>query len=484
LKKAELDIHLHEKQSLAFNSTATEILYGGAAGGGKSHLMRIASIIWASEIAGLQIYLFRRVRDDLSKNHMEGPNGYRQLLSSWIDAKFIEIVGEEIRFWNGSKIYLCHCKDERDRFKYQGAEIHVLLVDELTHFSEVIYRFLRGRVRCIGLEIPEKYKGQFPRIVAGSNPGNIGHIWVKRAFIDGVVPLEVRHMPDSEGGMLRQFIPARLDDNPSMTTDDPLYRQRLRGLGSQALVKAMEEGDWNIIEGAYFDCWNTEKHVIEPFEMPDHWLRARSFDWGSASPFSCGWWAVVGEEFEKNGKTFQRGSVIRYREWYGATPEGKGLKMDVEDIADGILQRTHEHIDYSVADTSIFDEDGGPSKAERMARRGLVFRRADKRRIPGWDSFRRRLIGDENGPMAFWFNTCVNSINHLPALQHDDHRPEDVRTDSDDHEADETRYFFMSRPWAVRAKEVKRFKEPELPTIGSLIKDLERKPKKKIAVHI
>jgi len=470
MKKSPLHIKLHEKQSFAFNSIATEILYGGAAGGGKSHLMRMSSIMWASEIAGLQIYLFRRVRDDLAKNHMEGPNGYRQLLSEWIHGGLVDIVGDEIRFWNGSRIYLCHCKDERDRFKYQGAEIHVLLIDELTHFTETIFRFLRSRVRCIGISIPDKYKGQFPKILCGSNPGNIGHVWVKRAFIDSVIPLEIRKMCDSEGGMLRQFIPARLDDNPSMDKDDPLYRIRLRGLGSEALVKAMEDGDWNIIEGAYFDCWSTEKHVIKPFEIPHHWLKVRSFDWGSASPFSCGWWAVVGEECTVNDVFMQRGSVIRYREWYGATSEGKGLKMVVEDIADGILGRGFEKIAYSVADTSIFDEDGGPSKAERMASRGLVFRRADKRRVPGWDQFRRRLVGNEDGPMAFWFDTCLNSINHIPALQHDTHRPEDIGTDSDDHEADETRYFFMSRPWTVKLEPKIENKEP---TIGEVVKFLE-----------
>ena len=105
------------------------------AGGGKSHLMRVAAIVWASAIPGLQIYLFRRIRDDLIKNHMEGPKGFRSILAAWVLCGFCKIVDDEIRFWNGSKIYLCHCKDEKDRFKYLGAEIHVLLIDELTMYS-------------------------------------------------------------------------------------------------------------------------------------------------------------------------------------------------------------------------------------------------------------------------------------------------------------------------------------------------------------
>ena len=127
---AALNINLHDKQQQAFDSEATEIMYGGAAGGGKSHLMRMSAITWCAEIPGLQVYLFRRIRDDLVKNHMEGPSGFREFLAGWVECGFCQIVEDEIRFWNGSKIYLCHCKDEKDRFKYQGAEIHLLLIDE------------------------------------------------------------------------------------------------------------------------------------------------------------------------------------------------------------------------------------------------------------------------------------------------------------------------------------------------------------------
>src|SRR5260221_332279 len=195
MSSAEVNLPLHPKQAEALNTLGTEVLYGGAAGGGKSHLMRCAAIVWCASIPGLQVYLFRRIKDDLHKNHIEGPKGFPVLLAAWIVAGLVKIVEDEIRFWNGSKIYLCHCKDEKDRFKYLGAEIHVLLVDELTTFSDVIYRFLRGRVRAVGINVPDALKGQFPRILASSNPGNIGHAWVKRAFIDGALPMQLRQMP-------------------------------------------------------------------------------------------------------------------------------------------------------------------------------------------------------------------------------------------------------------------------------------------------
>ena len=215
-QSAAINLNLHHKQSIALDTEATEVLYGGAAGGGKSHLIRVAAVIWCAAIAGLQVYLFRRVREDLLKNHMEGPKGFRSLLAPWVTCGFVRIVDDEIRFWNGSRVYLCHCKDDKDIYKYQGAEIHVLLIDELTHFTDAMYRFLRNRVRMVGINLPANYKGRFPRILAGANPGNIGHLFVKRAFVDGAETYDIRQMSPEEGGMKRQFIPALLEDNPSM----------------------------------------------------------------------------------------------------------------------------------------------------------------------------------------------------------------------------------------------------------------------------
>lgn len=452
-----LDFSLHQKQGLAFRSPATEILYGGAAGGGKSHLMRVAAVTWCALIAGLQVYLFRRISEDLVKNHIEGPKGLRAMLAPWVLAGLVSIVEDEIRFWNGSKIYLCHCKDEKDRFKYLGAEIHVLLLDELTTFTEVIYRFLRSRVRAVGLNLPPELVGTFPRILASSNPGNLGHHWVKAAFIDGHQPLEVWRTPDEEGGMLRQFIPAKLEDNPSMASDDPNYRARLRGLGAPALVKAMEDGDWNVIAGAFFNEFSTERHVVKPFEIPAHWTRFRAADWGSAKPFSIGWYAVSDGEIA----SIPRGALVKYREWYGmqSGQPNVGLKLTAEKVAAGILEREApgEQIDYSVMDPAAFAQDGGPSIAERMSMAGVYFHPADNARagkrgaMGGWDLLRERLEGEDGRPMIYFFETCVHTIRTIPALQHDEMRPEDVDTDSEDHAGDETRYACAARPWVREA---------------------------------
>lgn len=447
---------LHPKQLTALNSPATEILYGGAAGGGKSHLLRIAAIVFCAAIAGLQVYLFRRISDDLIRNHVEGPQGFHALLAPWIALNWVKIVEDEIRFWNGSKIYLRHCETEKDRFKYQGAEIHLLLIDELTHFTEVVYRFLRSRVRMAGIELPTQYEGMFPRVICGSNPGNIGHHWVKATFIDSRVPLDMWRAERSSGGMIRQFIPSRLNDNPSIDPDE--YSGKLSGLGSPALVKAMLEGDWNVIAGAFFPEFSSEKHICEPFELPKHLTRFRAMDWGSASPTAVAWFAVASDELTSpDGVVIPRGALIQYREWYAAVSPNVGLKWDAERIAEGIRVRDGaDTFQYSVLDPSAFKHDGGPSIAERMAAppHKVNFQPADNTRsrgtgpIGGWDLLRSRLRGDDDGhPMIFWFNTCTESIRTLPALQHDEKKPEDADTDGDDHMPDAIRYGCSSRPW-------------------------------------
>lgn len=487
---ARLKLELQWKQWVAFSSIATETLYGGAAFGGKSHLMRVAAITWCTEIARLNVYIFRRVEDDLIKNHMEGPHGFRQLLAEWVSLGLVKIVETEIRFvFNGSRIFLCHCKDPNHRFKYHGAEIHVLMVDELTTFLEVIYRYLRFRVRMVGAKkdkdgnylatYPKKYrKGEvgpdgktvnpwdlFPRVLCGSNPGNIGHHWVKREFIDAASPMELWDTPDDAGGMHRQFVPARLQDNKIGVAEDPDYVKRMRGLMDQALVKAMEDGDWNVVAGGYFPEFSTAKHVVKPFEIPANWKRFTSTDWGSARPFSTGWYAIAQDDIKVTGTlgnpiTIQRGSLIKYREWYGADTkkDNVGLNLPIESWAKGVLMRGRNDPlpEYDVCDTSMFDEDGGPSLAERASKvkhsgRQLRLRPADKRRLPGWNQMRQRFQGDDpqNGittPTLFFFEGCRDTIRTTEALQHDETDVEDADTDGEDHACDETRYACMSRP--------------------------------------
>jgi hypothetical protein len=221
-------------------------------------------------------------------------------------------------------------------------------------------------------------------------------------------------------------------------------------------VRAWLEGDWSVIEGAFFDCWSNDRHVVTPFAIPKDWLRFRSMDWGFASPASIGWWAVVQDDYDLAGRTLPRGALVRYREWYLSSSPNVGLRLTAEQVADGIKQRDgQDKIKYSVLDPSAFASDGGPSIAERIMAHGkLDFHRADNKRVTergamgGWDQMRSRLVGDGDGrPMIYVFSTCVDSIRTIPSLQHDPDKPEDLDTDAEDHAADDWRYACMSRPW-------------------------------------
>lgn len=455
-----MELQLQPRQTSAFLSAATEILYGGAAGGGKSHLMRVAAIAWCMEIPGLQVYLFRRLSDDLIKNHMEGATGFPALMGEWIDQGHIKINWSKnfIEFWNGAKIHLCHCQHEKDLTKYQGAEIQVLLIDELTHFTEKIYRFLRGRCRLGGVQVPAKYKGLFPRIVAGSNPGGVGHNWVKATFVDPAAPMEVVRQAKSEGGMLRQYIPAKLADNPALLSNDPDYSDRLDGLGNPELVRAMKDGDWSIVAGGMFDdVWRESVHAIKPFPIPETWRIDRSFDWGSSKPFSVGWWAesdgspaILPDGTERN---YPRGTLFRIGEWYGWNGRpNEGLKQSDSATAQGIVKREAEmgiaqRARPGPADNAIFDENNGDSPALIQERHKVRWERSDKSpgsRKRGWSVMRERLrasMADRmEAPGLFVFDTCRQFIRTVPVLPRSDRDPDDVDTDAEDHVGDETRY--------------------------------------------
>ena len=234
------------------------------------------------------------------------------------------------------------------------------------------------------------------------------------------------------------------------------------GLGSEALVRAMRDGDWDIVEGAFYTEFSRIRHVLRPVALPPYWMRFRAMDWGSARPFAVQWYAVASEDWQHpDWQVIPRGALVCYREWYGASAPNVGLKMTAEAVAKRIAElEKNEKVDQSasVADPAIWIKSGGPSIAEMMGDQKVHFRRADNARVPrkgamgGWEALRQRLIGDEDGrPMIYWFSTCTNLIRTLPALQHDESNPEDIDTDSEDHAGDCARYAVMSRPW-VRPK--------------------------------
>lgn len=458
---------LHKRQGEVLKSDATEILYGGAAGGGKSHLMRVLAIFLCQNVAGLQVYLFRRLSDDLLKNHFEGETGFPALLAEHVTNKVVRITTSppKIRFVNsGSVIHLCHCQYEKDVLKYQGAEISVLMMDELTHFTEYQYRFLRGRCR-VSKELHAKRKAldmiknlTFPKILCGSNPGGPGHNWVKAMFIDPKPAGEIWKAPETDGGMLRQFIPAKLSDNPSLNQEE--YANRLKGLGKDWLVKAMLEGDWNITAGGAFDdLWIEKVHVMPRFRIPHSWYIVKSYDDGNSHPWAVGWFAVSdGSDYVlPNGETRPTipGDAFLIQELYGSTGKpNNGDKATIRDRATRILE-TEKMMGYriseSIADSAIFASTSASvnTVAKQFEEYGVYFSPCNK--APGTRHqmltlLRERLSGAierDAEPGLFVFDHCRNFIRTISVLQRDARDPDDVDTTQEDHLYDLTGYFLL-----------------------------------------
>lgn len=483
---------LHRKQGYVVSdpkvepiARATEILYGGAAGGGKSHLARIAAILWSLEIPGIQIYLFRRLYEDLIKNHLEGPTGFRALLHPWINGKhpksplmagrLCEVVEGQIRFWNGSKIHLCHLQHQKDLTKYYGPEFHVLFIEEATQFSEYMIRFLRSRMRIPKqLKIPDKYlkpkeewvdqkdpSYYFPRAIYTSNPGGVGHTYLKKGFITGFEPLQTHKAPKADGSHTRVYIPAKVDDNPSVNREE--VKQGLSGL-PPLLVDALLSGNWDSLLGAYFPEYEDDIHTLPNFEPPSHWFKFRTFDWGSSDPFAVYWWCVAGDDgtfVDNNGETQRvpRGALIAYREWYGCSDvdQSKGAKMANPDIAKGIVARTRETTSGLTFTDSFPFGDRGYSKnnhkftiADDFMENGCPLTLGNTSRVFGWGQVRARLVGKDGRPVIYFTRSCIYVRQYMQILEIHPQKSEDAQEDGEaTHACDCVRLACTTRPWVL-----------------------------------
>lgn len=464
-----------------------ELLFGGARGGGKSDFLLgdfLQDIGLGPVWRGI---IFRKSYPELEELIVRAKEIFLPVGAMY------KVSEKTFVFPTGATLKMRHIENEGDADLYQGHQYTWIGWDELGNWPNLnAYKKLKACLRSAH-GVPNK------RIRCSANPGGVGHHAVKNYFIDPApLGMDLIKSIDEDGTITtRMFIPSRVYDNAILLANDPGYIARLREIGSPELVKAWLEGDWNVITGAYFPEFSTDKHVLEPFAIPDHWLRFRSMDWGSTSPFAVLWHAVSDGYQIPGGIYVPSGAVVTYREWYGCLPGkvNEGLRWTATQVGKGIMQRERSDvITYSVIDPSAFKWDGGPSHAERMADVGAIFRKADNNRLGGWDMVRDRLCGIKeprapkdvqtptsqvftgsledivnnfrNGgkpaavsdeppetddmvgtPMWYCFKTCVALIRTLPALQHDMNKPEDCDTNGEDHAPDALRYGLMSRPW-------------------------------------
>ena len=448
-----------ETQKAFFAERHRYVAFGGARGGGKSWAVRVKAVLLCLRYPGIKVMIVRRTYGELRANHIVPLCALLRCGAS--DRERLAVYREtkkEISFPNGSVILFRYCAHERDADRFQGTEVDVLFVDEATQQTEEQMDRLRACVRGVN---------NFPkRVYYTCNPGGVGHGWVKRLF------LERRYRP-GERAEDYAFIRSRVYDNRALTEADPDYVRRLEALPPR-LRAAWLDGSWDVFEGQFFEEFRTEPdmeaaraagcelsaeellrqrrwtHVIEPIDLSRGqargWKIYRSYDFGYARPFSCAWWAV---DYE--------GVVYRALELYGGTDmPNEGVKWTPERQFSEIARIEREHpwlrgkTITGVADPAIWDASRGESVAETAARCGVYFSPGDNNRIAGWMQLHYRMQFDENGYARLYvFSNCRAFIRTVPLLLYDAQRPEDLDSSLEDHAADETRYFCMSRP--VRA---------------------------------
>lgn len=451
-----------------------EILFGGARGGGKTDGIlgkyAVKEKRWGRGFNGVFFRKEMPQQDDLIERAKEiyGPTG-----AKWAEQK------KQFALPHGGRLRFRPLESIADAEKYQGQSLSDAAVEEAGNYPlpapiDRLFGCLRS---AMGVPI---------QLLLSANPGGPGHQWIKQRYIDpapGGFKRLVRLLPNSAEHHA-VYIPSRISDNRILLAKDPGYVDRLYLVGSENLVKAWLEGDWSVIEGAYFPEFSMAKHVIAPFEIPKHWARIRAMDWGSAKPFCVLWFAVS----DGDNTPIPRGALVAYREWYGWSGEPNvGCKMTASAVGDGIRKLEGFGTDHAdprgdeVLDPAAFAQDGGPSIAERM---NLNFRRADNARVArqgamgGWDQVRERLNGSDGKPMLYLFSTCTHTIRTLPALQHDPHKAEDVDTESEDHAPDTLRYGCMSRPYVRDAPQAKK---PRFDTQLTVNEILKRQTQKRLA---
>ncbi len=386
-----------ERQAAFLKSEAAETLFGGAAGGGKSYAQLVDALVFAMQYPGSRQLILRRTLRELERSLiLVSEQLYPQAVGKFVRSDAVW------RLVNGSMIEFGHCQYDSDVTRYQSAEYDVIRFDELTHFSLYQYTYLLSRVRGAN--------GYPKQVKSTTNPGGIGHDWVKKRFIDAMPPDTLTAF---DGGS-RIFLPAKVTDNVFLMQFDPKYRKRLENLPARER-KALLEGDWDLQEGRYFSEFTRDIHVVKAFEIPAHWKRWLTVDYG-LDMFAALWIAQAPD-----------GHSYVYREVYQS---GLILSEAAEQIE---RAERGEQVDMRLAPPDLFHrrQETGRSAVEIWQDKGLYFEASGNERVNGWYAVKELLrpVPDGQGGMTARlqiFPQCRNLIRTLGALQHDERNPNDV----------------------------------------------------------
>lgn len=443
--KVRYDYKPHEgPQTQAHALAVDELLYGGAAGGGKSRWARAMLVEFCLSIPGARAILFRRTFADLERSVVEPLLAeIPRELGRYNSSKHIW------RFKNGSILELGHLQKRTDQEKYQGAEYQMVAFEEATHFTEDQYLYLKSRLRAAG-DVADALaaRGLRPRFIATANPGGIGHHWVKKRFVDpapaGKV-FRVRPTPGEPNTGTRLYLPARATDNPSLGKD---YLDILDQL-PEATRKALRDGDWDVLDGVRFPAFARQVHVIEPEDLPlppGVGLRGVGIDYGSTAPFVALWGAKLADDL-----------VVIYREVHktGLTPRQQAALVASLEAPDERLPSRPIPIaldrsmwSRGVDNPTAIGKDGAPPKGSIAYAYYEVFgdaiTKSRSNRIEGAALVDEHLrVRDDGLPRLLIYSNCVNLIRTLPALPRSAKSPEDIDTTADDHDYDALRYLLQ-----------------------------------------
>ena len=390
------------------------VAYGGARGGGKSHVLRIKAILGALTHDGIRILIVRREYPELEQ-------GLILPMRAMLPAELATYNGSMrmLSFPNGSIIKFGHY-GAGDDLEYQGIEYDWIFIDEATQFTESQFRTLGACLRG-STKIPR-------RMYLTCNPGGVGHEWVKRLFVD-------REFTPDENPKDYYFIQATIDDNPQLLKASPEYKQML-DLLPEDVRRAWRYGDWDALAGTFFPEFTKETHVIKPFaRIPGEWRKYRAFDYG-LDMFACLWIAV---DFE--------GRCYVYRE-----VQQPGLI--VSEAAKLMLDLTppHEIVDATIAPPDMWSrqKDSGRNMAEIFAQNGVGLIRASNNRVQGWaveKEMLKPMKDEKDRPGLLVTEDCRRLIRNIALIQHDEKNPSDCATEphSITHINDALRYFCITR---------------------------------------
>lgn len=351
-------------------------------------------------------------------------------------------------FPSKAKIEVSHMENENSKADHQGKEYTAIFWDQIEEFTETQFDFVSAANRT-------SHPGLRCYQMASHNPGGIGHVWVNRRFVQGKVPGQTYYMDFKlpNGQTIRRtycFIRGNVYENKALLTANPQYLGVLMALPPK-MRKAMMDGDYDILEGQYFEEWSSLTHVVRPFEIPKEWAIYQSMDWGYEAPLSCHWWAVPPA----------MDHVYCVREYYQnhvRSPEAAKAIHEISQEMFGDRYVSQRRIKAMYCDPSIFADKGDSGKAISEDFSQVMREQVDGRphiltlvpsnndRVPGWNVFRNMLAMTADGkPFAQWFSTCKHAIETIPTLVHDENHPEDLDSDGEDHAADDSRYFFIER---------------------------------------